>query len=101
MNRIRSNSKWIWRATLMMAALTCLVIVSPLGLQADKKKKKNAAEPPKTADYSHIVWPNPPGHRADRVHGVVRVRQSGAEYAGDQPEKIRVDGPPGRHTIGR
>ena len=60
MSKIRSNSKWIWRATMMMAALTCLVVLSPLGLQADKKKKKDAAEPPKTADYSYIVWPNPP-----------------------------------------
>lgn len=60
MGKMRSNWEWIWRAALMMAALACLTMVSPLGLRADKKKKKDPAEPPKKADYSYIVWPNPP-----------------------------------------
>ena len=56
----RSNRDWKWRVIAMIAALGSLAMVSPLGLRADKKKKNAEAEPPKTVDYSYIVWPNPP-----------------------------------------
>jgi sugar lactone lactonase YvrE len=46
------------------AMLTILAVISPSGLHADKKKKKDAqAEIDakiKAIDYSNIVWPNPP-----------------------------------------
>jgi sugar lactone lactonase YvrE len=47
-----------------VAILTLLGMASPLGLQADKKKKADAAAETeakiKAIDYSYIVWPNPP-----------------------------------------
>ena len=49
----------------VVAALTLLTMISPLALQADKKKKKAEAKAEieakiKAIDYSNIVWPNPP-----------------------------------------
>lgn len=60
MARIRSDWKWTWRVTATIATLMCLMMVWPSRLEADKKKKNAEPAPPKTVDYSYIVWPNPP-----------------------------------------
>jgi sugar lactone lactonase YvrE len=47
-----------------VAAATALLMLSPLGLRADKKKKGDTTAETeakiKAIDYSNIVWPNPP-----------------------------------------
>ena len=53
-----------WRKCMGVALATAVLMLSPLGLRADKKKKgEDAAETEakiKAIDYSNIVWPNPP-----------------------------------------
>ena len=55
--RIHDRKNWI---TLLV--LLSLMLLSPLGAFADKKKKSDDAAPKKVPviDYSNIVWPNPP-----------------------------------------
>jgi sugar lactone lactonase YvrE len=57
-------AKILRRATILLAMVSAVVVVSPFTLQADKKKKadeKAAKEAKiKAIDYSYIVWPNPP-----------------------------------------
>jgi len=52
------------RGTLLLATVAAAMVLSPFGLQADKKKKTdNKAETEakiKAIDYSYICWPNPP-----------------------------------------
>jgi sugar lactone lactonase YvrE len=55
----------VGRITTALAILSAVAMVSPLVLQADKKKKKSdekaeIAAKIKAIDYSYIVWPNPP-----------------------------------------
>jgi len=64
MRRIRENAQESWQR-LLVAGLACmLVLVAPMALNADKKKKAEAAASTeakiKAIDYSNIVWPNPP-----------------------------------------
>ena len=53
-----------WRKWMAVAVATALLMLSPLGLRADKKKKGDTAADTdakiKAIDYSNIVWPNPP-----------------------------------------
>ena len=53
------------RKAMTLGILSALALVSPLALQADKKKKKAEEKADleakiKAIDYSYIVWPNPP-----------------------------------------
>jgi sugar lactone lactonase YvrE len=53
-----------WQKWTGVAVATALLMLSPLGLRADKKKKGDDAAAVdakiKAIDYSNIVWPNPP-----------------------------------------
>jgi DNA-binding beta-propeller fold protein YncE len=63
MRKISGKTEGSWRKWMLIAAVSALVLVWPLGLQADKKKKEAAADADakiKAIDYSNIVWPNPP-----------------------------------------
>lgn len=65
MKENRSNRKLLRKALALIAVLTAMAVISPAGLQADKKKKKAEANAEieakiKAIDYSYIVWPNPP-----------------------------------------
>jgi sugar lactone lactonase YvrE len=64
MRRSSGNLSEVRRKIVAVAILAGLAILSPVGLQADKKKKADAkAENDakiKAIDYSNIVWPNPP-----------------------------------------
>jgi len=62
MKRHHTNKKLLRKVFLLLAALAA---VSPMALQADKKKKKSETQAEidakiKAIDYSYIVWPNPP-----------------------------------------
>lgn len=48
------------RVLIALLVLAVLVVASPLGLHADKKKKDAPPADIKPIDYSFIVWPNPP-----------------------------------------
>ncbi len=65
MRKFSGNVKWLRHWWQILAVLSAIAVVSPLGLQADQKKKKADANAEKEAkikaiDYSNIVWPNPP-----------------------------------------
>jgi DNA-binding beta-propeller fold protein YncE len=64
MRRISGKTEGSWRKWMLISVVSALVLALPLGLQADKKKKADAAAEKdakiKTIDYSNIVWPNPP-----------------------------------------
>jgi sugar lactone lactonase YvrE len=64
MRRTGGNWSGFGRKLMALAILATLAMVSPLGLQADKKKKADAKADIdakiKAIDYSYIVWPNPP-----------------------------------------
>ena len=63
MGQISRTKQELRRKWMTSAAVAVLVMVLPLGLQADKKKKADAAAIDakiKAIDYSNIVWPNPP-----------------------------------------
>jgi len=64
MRNIGKNRKGLRKKLTALAVLSAIALLSPLAVQADKKKKKNdaAATPANTKpiDYSYIVWPNPP-----------------------------------------
>ena len=58
------KGKMLRRAGILLAMVMAVVVLSPFGLRADKKKKaddKAATEAKiKAIDYSYICWPNPP-----------------------------------------
>lgn len=60
----RGNHKRPWHKWVGMLLAVLFVLVLPVGLRADKKKKADAAAETeakiKAIDYSKIVWPNPP-----------------------------------------
>jgi len=60
----RLKGEMLRRGTLLLATVAAAMVLSPFGLQADKKKKTdNKAETEakiKAIDYSYICWPNPP-----------------------------------------
>src|SRR5258708_4976663 len=65
MRKFSGNGKWLRRGCRSLTLLLATAVVSPLGLQADQKKKKGDAKAEteakiKAIDYSNIVWPNPP-----------------------------------------
>lgn len=64
MSKLRGNIAGFWRKLTAGAILAAMVMASPVGIRADKKKKADAkAEIEakiKAIDYSNIVWPNPP-----------------------------------------
>jgi sugar lactone lactonase YvrE len=64
MRRFHKNMDGLGRTLLAVAVLSALAMLSPVGLQADKKKKEDAKADVdakiKAIDYSNIVWPNPP-----------------------------------------
>jgi sugar lactone lactonase YvrE len=53
-----------WRKWMVITVATAMLVLSPLGLRADKKKKNDTTADTdakiKAIDYSNIVWPNPP-----------------------------------------
>jgi len=64
MRRVGTNFEGLRRTLAAVTVLTMLAMISPLALQADKKKKADAKADVdakiKAIDYSNIVWPNPP-----------------------------------------
>jgi sugar lactone lactonase YvrE len=65
MRKLSENGSWLRRGLQALAILSVMAVVSPLGMQADQKKKKTDAKAEteakiKAIDYSNIVWPNPP-----------------------------------------
>jgi sugar lactone lactonase YvrE len=64
MRKLRTHSRRLRRLLAAVAVLTMMAVISPLALQADKKKKADAQAAIdakiKAIDYSYIVWPNPP-----------------------------------------
>ncbi len=64
MSKLRGNTAGFWRKLTAGAILAAMVMASPVGIRADKKKKAEVkAETEakiKAIDYSNIVWPNPP-----------------------------------------
>ena len=69
MRKFSGNGNWLRRGCPALAILLVTAVVSPLGMQADQKKKKGDAKAEteakiKAIDYSNIVWPNPPASTA-------------------------------------
>lgn len=64
MLKLGTNMERLRPRLMALVALLAIAAVSPLAMQADKKKKADAkAETEakiKAIDYSNIVWPNPP-----------------------------------------
>ncbi|HUN63337.1 MAG TPA: SMP-30/gluconolactonase/LRE family protein [Candidatus Sulfotelmatobacter sp.] len=63
MQTMSGNQKRPWHKWVGMGLAMLFVLLLPLGLHADKKKKADAADTDakiKAIDYSNIVWPNPP-----------------------------------------
>src|SRR6201997_2732023 len=65
MRKFSGNGNWLRRGCPALAILLVTAVVSPLGMQADQKKKKGDAKAEteakiKAIDYSNIVWTNPP-----------------------------------------
>jgi hypothetical protein len=60
MREFSGNSRWLGRGLQGLALLSALAVMSPLGMQADQKKKKADAKAEaqakiKAIDYSNIV----------------------------------------------
>jgi sugar lactone lactonase YvrE len=63
MREIGRNGNGLGRRMMALAVLSALALVSPVGMQADKKKADAKADVDakiKAINYSNIVWPNPP-----------------------------------------
>ncbi len=64
MRKLGRNFKGLRLTVAAVALLTTFAMISPLALQADKKKKADAQAAIdakiRAIDYSYIVWPNPP-----------------------------------------
>lgn len=89
--KIRGNAQALWRNIFLTAAAFAVAMTLPLGLHADKKKKKDeAAETDakiKAIDYSNIVWPNPPAIARIRYRMWFSSDKAVRDYKGNVQKK--------------